>query len=327
VTDLEVRPYRPGDEAAFGAWFARAFGRAAPTGLWAWKYGANPVGVTALLALDGGARLVAHLGGTPVWARLRGRRVSVVQATDWGVDPDYRRGLRGGRLLAQLADRFLDTFCGPHSGHALFWGVPIRAALAVLARRPRVETVQSAQAWLREVPPAPPPRDWRWRIQVLALDDAALDALWARLAPQYAFATIRDRAYFAWRYARCPFVRYHGVAVADRWRGRIEAVAVLRAEWEGQPYAVVVDWLAPRDRPAVGRLLLAACEARARALGREHLLGWFPAGSPEAALLAAAGYAAHAVPYTMVVARNDPALTLDELRTAWYYTAGDTDVF
>jgi GNAT superfamily N-acetyltransferase len=324
VTGLDVRPYRPGDESGIVALFDRAFVRPAPPGFWAWKYAQGPVGIDTIVVLDAGGRVVAHMGGVPVFAQLRGQRVTIAQTTDLAVDPDYRRGLRGGRLLVELTDCYRDTSCA--AGRAMLLAVPIPDALRLLLTRPRIDALRPFTALLRDLPISPGPRSWRLRVGEVALDDPGTDRLWARLARQFPMATIRGRAYLGWRYARRPVVRYRALGVFDRWRGRLEALAVLRPEWERQPFAVVMDWLAPRERPEVGRFLLAACEAEARAAGRSQLMAWFPPGSPEAGLLTSAGYAEWPTPYTLIVTLNSPLLSLPWVGAHWYYTVGDTDI-
>jgi hypothetical protein len=326
VTGLDVRPYRPGDEAGILALFDRAFSRPAPPGFWEWKYRQSPVEIQAIVALDGAGRIVGHVGGVPVWAQAKGQRVAVAQATDWAVDPDYRRGLRRGRLLRALVDCYMDTYYGAESDRAMTMGVPVPDALRLALTHPRIKTFRPFTALVRDLPSSPVPRSWRLRIGEVALDDPVTDRLWARLGRQFAMATLRDRAYLGWRYARSPVVRYRALGVFDRWRGRLEALAVVRREWEGQPFAIVMDWLAPRERPEVGRVLLAACETEARAAGRTQLMAWFPPGSPEARLLASAGYAERPTPYTLIVTLHSPLLSPDWVGAHWYYTVGDMDI-
>jgi hypothetical protein len=327
LTSWTVRLYEPGDEARVLDLFVRAYGRRPVPDYWEWKFGRNPVGkILAVLGFDDAERLVAHFAGVPVLAKVRDRVLPVCQGVDWMIDPEYRRGLRQGRVFAEVAGHFFTSF-GNEADGALIFGVPIAATRRMLLGVLGQEDFAGVTALVRDLGEPLRAGRWRYRVRPVALDAPEVDALWARLAPQFDLATIRDRRYLHWRYAQCPLVRYEVIGVAHRWRGHLEGLAVLRPQFEGWPFAVLVDWLAPRDEPELTRRLLAAAEARARSYGQGQLMAWFPPGGPEARALIAAGYREAETPYRLVGSLHSPLLTLDWVREHWYFTGGDTDVF
>jgi len=117
---------------------------------------------------------------------------------------------------------------------------------------------------------------------------------------------VRDSRYLTWRYVRCPVAAYHCLGLYDRPGGRLEALAVVRPEFPGWPFAVLADWVVPQDRPEVGAALLAACEDLARAAGRAQLFTWVPSWSPEAAFFRAQGYRDEPTPYRIVASAHTP---------------------
>lgn len=325
LDEWTVRPYQPGDEMAIVDLYRRAFRKEPAPGYWSWKFKDNPVEIQAVLAFDAAGNLAAHVGGMPVLTKVRDRVLPVSQGVDWMVDPAYRRGLRQGRVITRITDLFFATY-GNEAQGALIFGIPIPSLRSILLAHGQ-EDFQPVSGLIRDLPGDLTPLQWSPRVRPVALEDPQVGAVWEGLAPQFAMATLRDRRHLTWRYGRCPVVTYQCLGVYDRLHRRLEGFAILREEFPGWSFSVLVDWLAPRNRPEVGRELLAACEAQARAWGRSQLMTWFPPESPEAREFIKAGYREMPTPYHLVGSLYTLLLTADWLRQHWYYTPGDTDAF
>ncbi|MCP5159588.1 MAG: hypothetical protein H6975_09275, partial [Gammaproteobacteria bacterium] len=148
----------------------------------------------------------------------------------------------------------------------------------------------------------------------LTWDDPRLDRLWARLAPGFGLALIRDRAFLTWRYATNPFHTYDllGFQVA----GWLLGWAVVR--W-AEDRLRVIDLLVPRRclEPA-----LRALDHLAAVGGVDDVEIWLPS-SWRAAI------SGRLEPTEVVVGNMIWRLPIPttEVRETLYYTMGDLDIF
>ena len=307
-----IRHYRPGDEPAITELFGIVFGQPLSESQWRWKY--TGAGLTptppARLAFDSVGRLVGHAGAIPLRGWRNNRPLPFFQVCDVMVHPAARGQMGRRNLFAQLARKLL-------GGLAERW--PDAFAYGFPGQRPfrlgeyvrvygRVEQAPVIHRSARRISfPLLYTRPLAW-------DDPRLDGLWARLAPGFALALIRDRDYLRWRYATHPARRYElmGLHLA----GRLLGWAVTQRNNE---QLQVVDLLVSRLwlKPA-----LAALDRAAAASGATTVNFWLPRGWREVC--------GGQQELTEVVVANmiwRLPIPTHEVSTNLYYTMGDLDIF
>lgn len=327
----EVRPYRDGDEAEILRLFEKVFGIRRPPEHWKWKFRDNPAGRQILVATTRAEGIVGQYAGVPVWAEADGVPLLLSQIVDVMVDPSHRaqRAFKRPALFATLARAFFREFGGPDRT-ALLYGFPTPAHFRLGVRY--LDYVPLAPVtWLAKdltaATPLSPGRAWRTSVAERTHFDSTADRFWQWAREGARIATRRDARYLNWRYVECPDLRYRVFVAADRLTRKMRGFAVLRLGWFGQPLAALADWLVPADAPAVGRALLARCEAVARQAEMRHLHAWFPPRSEAARLLRTCGYGEQPTDYHLVYMTFTDALHGPRLAEQWYYTMGDSDIF
>jgi hypothetical protein len=306
-----IRDYRPGDEAAIVALFGLVFGPVLSEAQWRWKYTGTGLATPPVkLALDAAGRLMGHAGAMPLRGWRKNRPLPFFQICDVMVHP-AARGQLGGRnlftrlardLLGDLAERWPDAFAYGFPGQR-----PFR-----LGEYARVYgRVEQATAICR------PARRGGFPLlytRPLAWDDARLEGLWYRLAPQFALALVRDRAYLRWRYAAHPVHTYELIGL--HWIGGLLGWAVIQ---RCGARLRLIDLLLPRRwlQPA-----LAALDRMALAAGAAEVEIWLPRGWREAG---GGHQQSTEVVVTNMVWRL--AIPTDAVRNELYYTMGDLDIF
>lgn len=123
-------------------------------------------------------------------------------------------------------------------------------------------------------------------IEEIASFDERADALWAAVAPHYAFARARSARYLNWRHAdpRSGTRTIFG-AFKD---GQLFAWAVLRPR-DGA--VSIADLVVHPDHDTSGGALLDHCVAHAAGQSAARITTWLPDGHPAEAMLQAAGFA------------------------------------
>jgi hypothetical protein len=157
-------------------------------------------------------------------------------------------------------------------------------------------------------------------VRAMAQAEPALDELWARLAPAWPHAVVRDAAWLGWRYLCAPDGGYR-VLLAEA-AGLTAGYVTLKLA-SGQGW--VVDLLAVSD--AVSQALLRASLAEFRKAGVERVRALVAPASPMQRALASAGFSGQRGGQFAVVPL-DPDLPLEEITRAeaWLVSGGDFDV-
>lgn len=309
--DYTIQAYQPGDEAAITELFGLVFGQPLSKAQWRWKYtGTGLVTLPVKLAFDPAGRLMGHAGAIPLRGWRQNRPLPFFQICDVMVHPDARGQLGGHNLftrlardlLGELAERWPNAFAYGFPGqrpfrlgeYARVYG---RVEQATTIRRP---ARRSGFPLLYARP--------------LAWDDSRLDALWARLAPSFALALIRDQAYLRWRYATHPVHAYglFGLRLA----GRLLGWAVTQQE---DNRLRVIDLLLPHRWL---QLALAALDRVTLAANATELEIWLPSGWREAG-----GGRQESIEVVVANMVWRLAIPTDEVRNDLYYTMGDLDIF
>ncbi|HVR28675.1 MAG TPA: hypothetical protein VMS86_04000 [Thermoanaerobaculia bacterium] len=333
VGEHAVLPYRAGDEDAILRLFGASFSPRRGIEHWRWKYCDNPFGTLAIsCAFSPDGDLAAHYAAYPVpFRRARrggGETLLCHQVGDTMTDRRHRAVGRGRTsLLARTARHFYARRC---DGRVAFnygfntGNIQRFSQLFVGARK--VWDLELRTCRPDHLHLAPPRRFRPYRVSSVGALDGAFDDLFERLAPDYCLLVERRRAYLDWRYLRCPDpgLRFLRVDAGSRLVGW----GVFRRDGERLLWG---DALIDRGHPGAASALLRHAIVAGDPLepAAERIEGWFsrhPAWWSE--LLATLGFDVAPEPQDLgmvyVPFLEDP---LDELRTRYYLTMGDGDLF
>lgn len=336
--DIEVRPYRPGDEAGILELFNQVFGEDDPKyaerslAHWRWEFLDNPAGTQVVLGIDGDGRVIGQYACLPARVWLKDREVCCGQGIDSVVHQDYRRGLKREGAFLKIARYYFDHYGVPEV-NAFGYGLPNKKAYRIGVRmldyKPIAEPVLTVARNLfnfKDDAEVGRGGDTRGRIVEVSRFDAQVDALWARLQPGMPLAIIRNARYLNWRYADCKIARYRMFALVDD-SGAWRAACVTRANWMGPPILAICELMVePRDTPALARLLDHVVQL-ARATMQPRVETWIPPTSPLYDATLERGFTAEKSPFNLCIKIYEPSLDAAWARAHWYYTIGDSDVF
>lgn len=329
---VEIRPYRPGDEAAIEAGFRRVFGVDRPAGEWAWKFppADEDGGRRVMVALAGG-EVVAHVAAQPVRFTVDGRAVLGGHVVD--AFSRSRAGLARRGVFARTVDALFATTCGP-GGIAFVYGFPGARHMRLGRRVLGYAEPRPVPYRVKELAAGPgvgaAPSRWarlRRRLGGLRVEEglapAALDELWDRAAGRHPVAAVRDGCRAAERFAGRPGVDYLHLTA---WRrGRPAAWAAARLEGDLLRWADLVwDGASPAALAALDEALTARAVA-AGAVRGELWLGGDPAAE---ALLESRGWRAapHPQALEMSAVAFVPGLDAADLARRAYVTLADSDL-
>ncbi len=355
---LEIRPYRPGDEEAILACWNSIFPDPergiAPRDLewWRWFFLENPASdePRIMLALDGDV-VVGQYAGCPCRAVLEGRgEVTVVQAVDLMVRPEYRRvnppdegdqvvcftdlvrwGWKARRrrpgLFVHLGRRYYERWCGPDKDLMTYgYAVP---AWRIGNKYLGYEVVETTEILFRETGAScfRPRSKETDSLEVVPLErfGAETDELWERIAPEFHFALVRDSLYMNWRFASRPGRPYRAFLAREKSGGRPRGIAVFRKhDFLVRGTGLLADWLVPAADDEASEVLLGALEETAAGEGCVFLGALFSPLDPRFLAFQRKGFLVMGTSYVLGVVTfyRDPSW----LRERWYYTLGDSDL-
>lgn len=310
--DVEIRPWRPGDEAAILGLFRTVFGREMSPAYWRWRFLDHPAGGPCVMLAWAGDTLAAHYAASRATLSAAGETIPAALSMTTMTHPDWRgRGLleaTARALYATLADE----------GAAATLGFPNQMVHAARLTRLGWIDVCDAPTMTADLarPPAPDPAV----VEIPAID-ARFDRLAARLAPLTPVGFARDAATLAWRIDANPAQRYTRLVLPEG--DEIAGYALLK------PFgAEAMDLVELRAADAAAtRALLAASLARAAASGARRLHCWRLCAEPDRPAFERAGFAAGApVTYFGGCALARPAALFDDPRR-WRLAMLDSDLF
>ena len=335
-----LRAYAPGDEAAIQRAFTAVFGVERSDAEWRWKFLEPPRGARILLAFDAAGELVCQYAAITVDVTWAGAPMQGAQIVD--VLARRRRGLgpRGGAFQPTM-ERFLAE-CAAANGVAFVYGFPgerhQRAGAVTghyfdpveverLSRRlPLARDTAAANRWS-------PARSWISE----GFEAHATDRLWRRSRARYPNATVRDAAWFQWRYERRPGGRYLQLGVRRAGETRAWGVIAPGAGaghtlwvdllWDGEQVADLVDLAAAVEERALAGAARLVTEARgAHDEGAVDL--WLRGDLEARSALLERGYAGTPEPHLRLSAITfDPRISVPQVLTGFYLTMGDSDHF
>ncbi len=298
-----------------------------------WQFLSNPAreDLPPFVVVKDDGQVVGALGLMPVRARVNGRSLTACWVMDIFVDNAHRGRGWGQNLIrhAAFAGLSMLAFGVSDMSDPIFaeqgWALDSTVQTLFLhVAEPGLKGVfknfaSRCKAWWAGRRPQPQEAA-RVDLSTEPPPAAEIDALWARLAPQYPNAVVRDASHLMWRYRDAPVLHYQWVQA--RQDKALQALLITR---HAPHESVVVDYLGPLDRPGLLRTLLNAavqdlCTEGTRRIRCEcnH------PGMQEA--LASLGFRRYAQQGRFRIKLGDPDLPADEgLSGPWFLMTGDSD--
>jgi GNAT superfamily N-acetyltransferase len=272
----DIVRFRPEDRRAIDALYRRVFGHDAANESnlrWHWQYVQNPntpaEGPQIWLAREG-PTLVGQCATVPVRLTLKGLEIRGSWGMDAMVAPERQReGI--GNVLFRAWDQNVGASLGlglSDSSHRLLQNMkwpavrPVPCLIKPLTRR-AVRRPEWPMPLNRLVSALTYPyilfvsrsKPLRAQIEPIRHFDQRFTELWARVAPSFGLAVVRDAAYLNWRYIDPPHVRYSVVALKRE--ETIAGYAVYRHRQEARGrVTILVDFLAdPADEAGLETLV------------------------------------------------------------------------
>ncbi|MEZ5965646.1 MAG: GNAT family N-acetyltransferase [Planctomycetota bacterium] len=334
MDDLELRPFRSGDEAAildaFNLVFREVCGPSfvdRDLATWRWQFLDNPAGMRVHLAVAGDGTVAAQYAAVPVRARTPHGDTMLCQIVDSFVHPAYRQGLKRPGLFAITARAALEHWID--LGDGLFFGMPVENARKMSVRFLGYHTWRSVDYFCRDVGAGALRTSDEVSVARVDQPSPEVDRLAETVTRQKQLASVRDTAYLTWRYARCPSAPYE--LVEARRGGALTGVMVLRPGHELVAGACsIAELLVLEDDEVSLDALLAFADERARQHGRRRLMALFAPQAHEAGALHDRGFQTEpsaASFFRSIGCRPaQPGLRFTDVSTRWWYSLGDFDL-
>jgi len=316
-TSWTIRPYRPGDETALVALFARVFNRPISEDHWRWKLKRSTNIPNVFLAVvpdaAAGDRPVFQCAAIPVRYRGPDGDVLGMVSVDTMTDPDFRRqGVMttvnrhayecwreaGAAFVIGLPNEQWGSRARALGWHELFpltWRVRLLRPDRIVARRLGRPLALAAKALSR-----PWNAYWRRRIR----DDPAVrirrvgaadvfDRLWPILEQSRGSSTtysiVRDRAWIDWRYLSAPDASYR-IWVAETVESPIGYCVSRLVNRDGRNVGLVAELAAAGDEDGVLHRLLGHAVSDLDREGAELVAALAMPGTPADGALRRAGF-------------------------------------
>lgn len=331
--DVEIAPYREGEEHSILALWKRVFGQERDMAMWRWLFADNPAGMHVMLARNKRTgEVVAQFAGMQLRVLVNGEEHRFAQMVDSMSAPETRQSLSRAGVFTDTVLAYVETW-GKAGEESFGFGLPNRVAYRIGKRTQGYTDVCQLEWRIRNVADLAEPRDdaaadsGGIRVHVTDTLDPRLDRLWERVRGQFPVMTMRDLIFLAWRYEKHPEKTYR-FFIAER-AGEVVGFAAGASGFIGQSIYAIGDWMLAEGEEAAGRRLIQACEQAARDSGMERILGSFvPLGCAADKLWEEAGYPLEKSMWKWVGRIYDTdSLDWDVIRTGYYLTLGDSDLF
>lgn len=335
MSELEIRPYRPGDEAAILRTFNLVFREVCGPGYvdrneaqWRWAYLDNPAGHRISLAVANDGTIASQYAGMPMRCDTPFGEQLFVHCVDSMTHPAYRQGLKAKSLFVETCLPFW-----AHSkaiGDALFYGFPVDAAYRIGKRYLDYVMMTVVDYLIRDRSAPPLPQPAGIEVAKVAAVPGDVDGLYESVRADKACLVRRDHRYLQWRYVQNPQRADYELWTARR-GGRLAGFMVLKPGSGLAPdAATIADWLVPEADVAAADALLAAAVRRQHEEQKQRLMTVLPPWSCEHRHLRARGF--EEVPSANWLQRRlihnicKPEITPEFLAGRWWYTLGDSDL-
>jgi hypothetical protein len=324
-----IRPATPDDRARIVATLREYLPALDPDARWRWLYETNPHGrALTWIAIDDASGETA--GITSFFRRkliVDGRVREGALGGDGYVRPKFRR--RGiGEAMHAASRRDMSR----HDIDVMF-GTPMPANVTPLTKvgaRTITEVVRLVRPlhgialklpspFAQIATPFLTPLAFGARLEHAADPDPRIDTVWRRAAPELRIATVRDAAFYGWRFNRSPSGKQHAFVIVDRKGQPIGACALERLD----RIVRIVDLLAPKRTWSRSLAAIGAHARREGAQAVELKLTREDAGARRVLL---DGYLTReGKPFNLLLPAGDPeAATYFDPRR-WYFTWAEAD--
>lgn len=323
---LEIRPLDAARDAdSLLATWATVFGRERRRAEWEHQVLANPAGTRVFVAAHEG-RVVAQYAGVPSRVWIDGAERIFTQSVDSLVHPDFRLGLKRPGLFVDVARAYFDHF-GVRGSDAVHYGWPLEAAWRIGKRFLDYECVREEVVLVRDLAgDAAAPSAPEFTIDEVAPVGEELRWLWERCCASWGASSIRDAAFYAWRFSAHTGIEYRLLGARDA-GGTLCGLAVLRrGDWLTPGSRALCDWLVPRAERAASRELESAVLREATRDGGRRVVTLIPEWSPHFLTLQDRGWRVHPAPYRLAARSFDRRLDHLFLREHWWLTLADSDL-
>jgi len=325
-TDVTIRAYQPGDEAAINASFNQVFSLQRPLAEWFWKFPVHPSPRPIVTAWCEG-EVVAHNAGVAARFQVDGRVWPAQQSVDTFSLAGARRRTDWRNLWAEVMDDFAYRF-GRDAGSPLLYGFPgPRSHRQAVARcgYDALPAQEIRRLERRTVVASKTRRSWLYRAEAARDWEPRLDQLWERVDHRYPVAVIRDAQHALHRFAGHPSIRYHRFLVFPR-LGSLPVAWVVFATAGKECRWVDLVW----DSEHRGGLELASHLGSrvATQTGADHEAMWLT-GDPEASkMLQRMGFSEgpDSGGAAMIVRPMTPSIDIKALDGRVYLTMADADL-
>jgi hypothetical protein len=335
IEDLEIRPYRPGDEAQILATFNLVFREVCgpsyvdrSMATWLWQYRDNPEGHRIWLAVAGDGTVAAQYAGVPLRVDTPHGEEVFVHCVDSMTHPEWRQGLKRKGLFVLTCEPFWDD--SKRRGDALFYGFPVDAAFRIGQRYLQYTQMCVIDYMIRDLGADAIAKPTGIEVECVREVPKDVDALYAEVRKDKKCLMRRDRRYLDWRYVQNPARADYELWAARR-AGRLVGFMVFKPDSGLAPEAcTIADWLVPEADLDAQQALLAAAVQRQRDKGRQRLMTVVPDWSFERRRLEGLGFqhtpSANWMQRRLVHNINRPPITAPFLAQNWWFQLGDSDL-
>ncbi len=326
-----VHSYSEGDEEKILSLFNRVFSQKRSMEHWLWKFRDSPSGRHKIKLCWHGKRLVTQFAGYPVTMEWYGMKINVLHIGDSMTDPDYRSRIMGRKgLFVRTVNSFVEEFTGKEVekaqilygfntgkiqklGRLLLGYTPVSKVMLlgkVLDKRKGEESIST---------------NYLYSVQSTLTVPEDIDALWMKCRSGQGLETIRDYKYLKWRYEDCPDTDYTFWTVRNRLTKAMQGIMITR---ERAGIGCLVDFLW-RSKGYGLRHLLKRIEEHFLRLGIIKVEVWISEYHFLFPFFQECGYHLEKEPDDLsVICRSfTPAIDVAALKTEYFYTMGDSDLF
>ena len=274
---------------------------------------------------------MAQYAGYPVTMEWYGKKINVFHLGDSMTDPDYRNIIMGRNgLFVRTANNFFDEFGGPKIDKAqIMYGFNtgrIRKLGRLLLRYTPVSKVtQLGKVLDKRKGEESIFINYLYSVQSTLTVPEDIDALRMKCRLGQGLEAVRDYKYLKWRYEDCPYIDYTFWTVRNRFTKAMQGIMITR---ERGGTGCIVDFLWRRNGYGL-RLSLNQIEEYFLKLGIKKLELWISEYHFLFPLLRKCGYHLEKEPNDLsVICRSfTPTIDVNTLKTKYFYTMGDSDLF
>ena len=328
----KILSYREGDENHILSLFNSVFLQSRTIKHWKWKFENNHYGRHKIMLCWYNNELIAQYAGYPVTMEWHGKSINTVHLGDIMTHPDYRSNVMGRKgLLVRTANAFFDEFGGEDNGKALIMygtvtGRHLKLGELLLKYTSLNVATQLGKEIANRVSGKPSiSSSLVYSIQSSTTVPHDVDYLWKICRKGMGLETIRNYEYLKWRYEECPDTDYTFWTLRNRLTKNLQCLIVTR---ERQGIGCLVDFLCVPKGNAVS-FILDSIEQSFLKKGIEKIELWAPEYHPLFIAFQKQGYRLENEPNSLfITARSfSPNLDITTLRTNFFYTMGDSDLF